>query len=174
MRTHADNESGFLLIELIAAMFVLTIALLALIGAYSFGYFAIRSAGQSVSAGLLGNNQLELYQSLPYSSIGLDTTQFASRDATYIADESALPGSGTDVKISSCGSTPQCSPVQTLTGSDHKTYRVETFIRCVANTSGTSRSEKLVTVIVRNASVSGMPKVLTMQTAFDQGLASSC
>jgi Tfp pilus assembly protein PilV len=169
MRTRVDNENGFLLIELIAAMLVLTIALLALIGAYSFGYFAIGSAGQSVSAGLLGNNQLELYQSLSYSSIGLDATQFASRDATYISDESALPGSGSNVTISNCGSSPQCSPVQTLTGSDNKTYRVETFIRLLAHPNVSGRNEKVVTVVVRNMSASGSPTVATLQTGFDSG-----
>jgi type II secretory pathway pseudopilin PulG len=171
MRTRAQNDEGFLLIELVAATLIISIALLALIGAYSFGYFAIGSAGKNSSAGLLANNQLELYQSLPYASIGLDSTTLTSAkasDATYSTDESALPVSGTDVSISSCGSSAQCSPVQTLTGPDHKSYKVETFIRVVSTRSdGVSRSEKIVTVVVRNASVSGSPKVLTMQTGFD-------
>jgi type II secretory pathway pseudopilin PulG len=174
MRTRAHSDDGFLLIELIAAMLVLTVALLALIGAYSLGYFAIGSAAKTSAAGLLANNQLELYSSLPYASIGLDATTLSSvksTDATYSTDEAALNavGSGTDVTITSCGSSPQCSPVQTLTGPDHKTYKLETFIRLLANPSVSTRSEKVVTVVVRNASASGSPKVLTMQTAFDTG-----
>ena len=153
-------------------MLVLTVALLALIGAYSLGYFSIASAGQTSAAGLLANNQLELYSSLPYSSIGLDATTLASvksADATYSSDESALPGSGTDVTISSCGASAQCLPVQTLTGADHKTYKLETFIRLLPNPSITTRSEKVVAVVVRRVTVSGSPRVLTMQTAFDTG-----
>jgi Tfp pilus assembly protein PilE len=172
MRTRAHNEDGFLLIELIAAVLIITIALLALIGAYSFGYFAISSSGKTVSAGLLANNQLELYSSLPYSSVGLDATTLTSvksTDANYSTDESALPGSGTDATISNCGNNAQCSPVQTLTGPDHKSYKVETFIRLLANPSISGRNEKVITVIVRNASVSGSPKVVTMQTAVDSG-----
>ena len=172
MRTRAHNENGFLMIELVAAMLLLTVALLALIGAYSFGYFAVGSAGKTVSAGLLGNNQLELYSSLPYASIGLDATTLTSvksTDATYSTDESALPVSGTDVSISGCGSSAKCSPVQTLTGPDNKTYKVETFIRLLANPNISSRSEKVITVVVRNASVSGSPKVLTLQSAHDSG-----
>jgi hypothetical protein len=164
------------MVELIAATLVLSIALLALIGAYSFGYFSIRSAGTTSAAGLLANNQLELYAAIPYSSIGLDAatlTSVKSTDATYSTDESGLTGSGTDVTISGCGSTPQCSPVQTLTGPDHKSYKLETFIRLLANPSISTRSEKVVTVIVRNASVSGSPKVVTVQTAFDTGSPSS-
>src|SRR5579872_560497 len=106
------SEDGFLLIDLAMSTVILTIALLALIGAYSLGYFAIGSAAQTSAAGLFANNQLELYSTLPYSSIGLDGTTFASvrsSDAIYSSDESTLPGSGSDVTISGCGSSPQCS-----------------------------------------------------------------
>jgi Tfp pilus assembly protein PilV len=177
MRARAHNENGFLLIELIAAMLVLTIALLALIGAYSLGYFSIGSAAKTSAAGLLANNQLELYSALPYDSIGLDAatlTYVQSSDATYSGDESALPGGASgDVTISDCGTSAQCLPVQTLAGSDHKTYKLETFIRLLANPTISTRSEKVVTVVIRNASAVGSPIVLTMQTAFDTGSPSS-
>ena len=173
MRTRARNESGFLMVELIAAMLILTIALLALIGAYSLGYFAIGSAGKTSAAGLLANNQLELYSALPYSSVGLDATTLTTvktSDANYSSDEAALPNGATgDVTISNCGTSAQCSPIQTLTGADHKTYKVETFIRLLANSSISTRLEKVVTVVVRKVTVSGTSKVLTMQTAFDTG-----
>lgn len=174
MRKRADNDDGFLLVELIMAMLVLTIALLALIGAYSLGYFAIGSSAKTSSAGLLANNQLELYSTLAYTSIGLDATTLTSvksTDPTYSTDEAALPsGATSDVTISSCGASAQCLPVQTLTGPDHKTYKLETFIRLLSTRSdGATRSEKVVTVVVRNASATGSPKVLTMQTAFDTG-----
>ena len=172
MRKRACNENGFLMIELVAAMLILTVALLALIGAYSLGYFAIGASAKTSSAGLLANNQLELYATVPYASIGLDATTLASTkssDATYSTDLAALPVSGTDVSISGCGSSARCAPVQTLTGPDNKSYKVETFIRLLANPSITSRYEKVVTVVVRAASVSGSPKVVTMQSAFDVG-----
>ena len=177
MRKRAHDDDGFLLVELVASMLVITIALLALIGAYSLGYFAIGSSAKTSSAGLLANNQLELYESLPYASIGLDATTLTSvksTDATYSTDEAALPsGVTSDVTMTSCGSTAQCLPVQTLTGPDHKTYKLETFIRLLANPSISARSEKVVSIVVRNASVSGSPVVLKMQTAFDTGSPSS-
>ncbi len=169
MHRRAQNEDGFLMVELVAAFCVLTVAVLALIGAYGLGYFAINSTGQTTSAGLLANDQLELYAALSYSSIGLDATTLATvkaTDPTYSTDESALPVSGTDVTITGCGSSPQCLPVQTLTGGDHKTYKVETFIRLLPNPSASSRMEKIVTVVVRNMSAGGV-KVVTMQTGFD-------
>ena len=173
MRTRAHNENGFLLVELIAAMLIITVALLALIGAYSLGYFAIGAAGQTSSAGMLANNQLELYSTLPYSSIGLDATTLTTvkvSDATYSSDESALPSGATgDVTISGCGASAQCLPIQSIVGADHKTYKVETFIRALANPNISTRTEKVVTVVVRNMSVSGTPVVLKMQSAFDTG-----
>jgi type II secretory pathway pseudopilin PulG len=176
MRTRAQSEDGFLMVELVAAVVIISIALLALLGAYSLGYFAINSSGQTTQAGLLANNQLELYAAIPYASIGLDATTLASVKSTdpyYSTDEAALPGSGSDVTISGCGSSAQCSPVQTITGGDHKTYKLETFIRMIANpsVSGTNRTEKIITVLVRNMSNAGA-KVVTMQTGFDSGLAS--
>lgn len=172
MRQHARSEAGFLTIELMVAIVLITVALLALMAAYDGAFTSLHSSAQTSSAGLIAENQLELYATLPYNSIGLDSatlTSTKSTDPNYSTDEAALPGSGTDVTITSCGSSAQCSPVQTLTGTDHHSYKIETFIRMLANPSATSWSERVVTVIVRDESRSGAPKVVTMQTAFDHG-----
>ena len=172
MRAHPRSEGGFLTIELMAAIVVITIAVLALMAAYSQSFSSINSSAKTSAAGQLAENQLELYASLPYASVALDSATLAttkSSDSTYSTDESGLTGTGSDATISNCGSSAQCSPVQNLTGSNGKSYKVETFIRLVANPSVTTWSEKVVTVIVRDNSASGTPKVLSMQTAFDQG-----
>lgn len=172
MRHRARSEGGFLTIELIVAVFVITIALLALMASYDDAFLSLHSSAKTTSSGLLAENQLELYASLPYASIGLDSSTLTSvkaHDTYYSTDEAALPGSGTDATITSCGSTAQCSPVQTLTGSDGNSYKLETFIRSLTNPSTTSWKEKVVTVVVRDLSSSGDPKVLTTQTAFDPG-----
>lgn len=171
------NEEGFLLIELLAATVVITVALLALLGAYDQAWFSLHSSAKNSSAGVIANNQLELYASLQYSAIGLDATTLATTKAsntTYTSDEAALPDSSTatDVTISGCGTSAQCVPVQTVTGADHKSYSLETFIRLLPNgsaPSGATWNEKVVTVIVRDLSATGNPKVVTLQTAFDQG-----
>jgi hypothetical protein len=69
-------------------------------------------------------------------------------------------------------------PVQTsVTGSDGKKYRIETFVRdisqsltCqgVTGSCGTT-TERDVTVIVRDPNVNGSPKVYTVTAAFDSG-----
>ncbi len=160
------------MIELMAAVMIISIALLALMGAYDQSFFSLHSSAKTSAASQLGENQLELYASLPYASIGLDATTLAtvkSTDPNYSTDETALPVAGTDVTISGCGTSAQCSPVQTLTGSDGHSYKVETFVRLLSNPSATGWSEKVVTVIVRNLSATGSPKVFRVQTAFDQG-----
>ncbi|HLX31151.1 MAG TPA: hypothetical protein VKR79_00120 [Gaiellaceae bacterium] len=172
MRQRARSEGGFLTVELVIAVFVISIAALALMASYTDAFLSLHSSAKTTSAGLLAENQLELYASLPYASVGLDSstlTTVKASDANYSTDEAALPVSGTDVTISGCGSSAQCSPVQTLTGSDHHSYKVETFIRLLSNPNATGWSEKVVTVIVRDESTSGAPKVVTAQTAFDKG-----
>lgn len=178
MRARIRDEQGFLVIELTIAVFVIAVALLALMASYDQGLFSIHSSAKTSAAADLAERQLELYASLPFASVGLDSsalTDAQANDSTYADDEAALPGSGDDVAIPSCGSSPQCSPVQTLTGSDNHSYKLETFIRSVTNITNPDGSsqptwdESVVTVIVRDLSVSSSPKVATLQTAFDPG-----
>ena len=170
MPVRARDEEGFGVVELLAAMVVLSIAVLALMASYDQAFFSLHSSARTSSAALLGNNQLELYGSLPYASIGLDQSTLASvkaSDTVYTSDEAGLAGAtGTDVTISGCGSSPQCLPVQTLTGSDRRSYRVETFVRDVTH-GGTA--ERVATVIVRDESASGAPEIVTLSTVFDRG-----
>jgi len=81
------------MVELLAAMFILTIALLALMAGYSSAFVSLHSASNKSTAATLADNQLELYSSLPYDSVGLDqatlqTTQ--TGDSLYVADEAGL------------------------------------------------------------------------------------
>jgi Tfp pilus assembly protein PilV len=168
----ARSEAGFMTIELMVSIVLITIALLALMAAYDGAFASLHSSGQTSSAGLLAENQLELYASLPYSSIGLDSatlTTVKSTDPNYKTDEASLKGTGSDVTISSCGTSAQCSPVQTVTGADKHTYKVETFIRSLPNNSEPTWPEKVVDVLVRDETQSGTPIVFKDQTAFDHG-----
>ncbi len=162
-------------IELMVSIVLITVALLAMMAAYMGAFASLHSSGQTSSAGLLAENQLELYASLPNSSIGLDTSTLNTvkqSDANYSTDEAHLPGTGADVTITSCGTSAQCSPVQTVTGADHHTYKIETFIRALTNNSETGWTEKVVTVYVRDKTQSGTPIVFKDQTAYDRGPAS--
>ncbi|MFL5910061.1 MAG: hypothetical protein ACJ768_05765 [Gaiellaceae bacterium] len=206
MLTRLRDERGMGLIELVAAMVVITIALLALMASYDQAFFSLHSAARKTAAASLAETQLELYgaiyvpaltatsttltsttvtttQSSTFSSIGLSSslvTTAKASDAFYSTDEAALTPSGTtEVTNASCTTTDaQCKPVQTsVTGSDGKNYRIETFVRDISQTltcqgqtttCGTT-TERDVTVIVRDPNVSGTPLVYEATGAFDIG-----
>jgi len=206
MLTRLRDERGMGLIELVAAMVVITIALLALMASYDQAFFSIHAAARKTAAASLAETQLELYsaiyvpqktatsttltsttvtttQASTFPSIGLSSslvTTAKASDAFYGTDEASLtPAGTTEVTNAACTTTaPQCMPVQTaVTGSDGKTYRLETFIRDISQTltcqgqtttCGTT-TERDVTVIVRDPNVSGTPVVYQVTGAFDQG-----
>jgi Tfp pilus assembly protein PilV len=179
MAARLKSEEGLGLIELLAAMVVLSIALLALLAGYGSAVASLRAASTKTTASALANAQLELYRSLPYASIGLDATAVASAessDSLYSSDHTALDDpnaltAGVNVTIASCGSTPQCTPVQTITAANHQSFRLESFVRDVQdqNSSSITWTERVVTVIVRDPSRSGTPIILEVSSAFDRG-----
>jgi hypothetical protein len=59
--------------------------------------------------------------------------------------------------------------VQSLVGSDGKTYTVETFVRDLLGASYSGRSERQVTVLVRDPNSTGTPELARMSAAFDAG-----
>ena len=92
MRRRLRSEDGFGLVELLAAMAILTIGLLALLTAMVSGETTLRRASRTSTAATLGDAQMELYRALTYDAIALDVTQVGSTDATYRGD-GALGGS---------------------------------------------------------------------------------
>lgn len=100
MLNRARAEEGFGLIELVIAMVVLQIALLALIGVFGAGSSALSRAGRINTASVLADQQMELYRTMPYDAIGLDTAG-APTTGTYVADTTFCPASQTPV----CGNT---------------------------------------------------------------------
>lgn len=182
MRIRLKGEAGQGLVELLAAIVVLSIALMALMAGYDTAFLSLHQSAQKSIASTLANEQLELYNAFSYSKVGLDATTLtniqtagASYDATYVADKASLDNTANDadVPIANCGATPNCYPVQTAIGSDHRSYRLETFVRDITNTSvsNISWTTREVTVIVRDPSTAGSPEILRLTTAFDRGSA---
>lgn len=166
------NSDGFMLVELLVASVVLSVALLALMAVYDSAFMSLHKAAQKTAAATLAQNQLELYSALSYTDVGLDAASLtaAKADATYAADESGLtPSGGSDVTLGSSCADTQCLPIQTLTGNDRKSYTVETFIRDVDNLGYSGRPERVVSVIVRDPSAAGTPIVAEQSSAYDQG-----
>lgn len=173
MRPRVREEGGFLMLELLMAVVVLSIAIMAIMAGYDSAFMSLHHSARTTSASNIADNQMELYNALSYSSIGLDTTTLSSvkaSNSTYTTDESTLTNQATATDHTfSCGTASQCLPVQTITGDDHRSYTVETFIRDVPSLSYSGRSEREVTIIVRDPNSAGSPIISQLSAAFDAG-----
>src|SRR3954447_19635127 len=86
VRVRLRSDAGFGLIELLMAMVMLNIGILAIVAAFNSGMFALNRASKLSTASALADSQMELYRAITYSSIALDSTTLASVDNTYKCD----------------------------------------------------------------------------------------
>jgi Tfp pilus assembly protein PilV len=159
----ARDESGFGLLELLMAIVMLNVGILAIVAAFSSGNAALARASQVSTATALADKQMEIYRGADYDNIVFTTSEWnaATGDSTYTADTvyqqnmsnptapKALVGTVTTCP-SSLPTTLACDPSFTTTGADHRTYRVDTYLYFDAPTNGNQL--KTVTVVVRNGS----------------------
>jgi Tfp pilus assembly protein PilV len=156
-----SDESGFGLIELVLAMVLLSIAVLALIAAFSSGALTLQRAGRVATATALGEGQMERYRALRYDAIGLVAP--ASPDTVYTSNQ---PVTGTLHTIACAApAPPECQASQTVTGPDGRSYRIDSYVMRVA-VSGT-HDYKRIRVIVRDAAEPARAFFQTEST-FDQ------
>jgi len=146
MSPRARDEQGFALVEMLVAIVVINIGLLAILLALTSGVAALRRSAERSTASAVADQQLERYRALAYTSVYLDTTSLAATDSTYTGDSaySALQVSQTCSPL-----TAACKPSQTVTGPDGHSYRVDTYIVSVTPSGGTA--VKQVTVVVRKS-----------------------
>ena len=165
MPARARQEDGFGLIELLIALTMLNVGILAVVAAFNSGALALQRAGKTATAAALADQQMELYRALKYDAIYLDTTAEAAADSVYKSD-TALQG-GLPKVLASCAGSPlpiECTPSRTVSGADGNRYRVDVYI--LSDTPMNGRALKLVTIVVRDRDVA---KTLARVTStFDQ------
>ena len=172
MRARLRTEHGFGLIELLMAMVMLNVGILAVVAAFNSGMFALNRASRISTASALADQQMELYRALTYSAIALDTTSLASVDDTYKCDTAlgvSCPNSTSAETTATCSGSPlpnECLPSRTATGADRKQYRVDTYITTTTPTGG--RALKLVTVVVRDGRKLSARPLARVASTFDQ------
>jgi prepilin-type N-terminal cleavage/methylation domain-containing protein len=173
MRTRLRAEAGFGLVELLIAMTVLAVALLALVAAFSSGALTLQRAGQTSTASAMANQQMELYRGLKYCSIRLDDASIPGT-APYTSDAAWSGSQVLDTAVCG-GSTPTCAAVawpdpcdasQDVTGPDKRRYRVDTYI--VHETPSGGRQLKKVTVVVRDRDDLTATGLVRTSSKFDQ------
>jgi Tfp pilus assembly protein PilV len=170
LRARADEESvfmrlrgekGFGMFELLAALSVLNIGILAIVAAFNSGAIALRRASSISTAAALGDKQMELYRAVAYNAIILDTTSVAATDSTYQADSAY---SASQVTATCSPVVDSCNPSRSVAGADHVNYRVDSYI--VYDTPSGGRQLKKVTIVVRNSST--VKTLARVSSTFDQ------
>lgn len=177
MRTRARAEAGLGLVELLIAMTILAVALLALVAAFSSGALTLQRASQTSTATALANQQMELYRGLKYCAIRLDDsasnlpgptpyTSDAAYSASQVLDTAVCGGSA---QPCAAGPPPECDASRNVPASespDRRSYRVDTYIVYV-NTPP-AREHKQVTVVVRDADNLTTTGLVRTSSKFDQ------
>jgi prepilin-type N-terminal cleavage/methylation domain-containing protein len=143
------DEAGFGLIELMIAMTVLAIGILALFAMFESGIRSISRASTVTTAGALADTEMESFRAIRYSSIGLPDSLIPT-SSPYTTDPAYSSTAPPRVHLNACGTSPCTTkvPVQTLTGADGRSYRVDTYV--TYQTVGSGRQVKLVTIVVRD------------------------
>jgi Tfp pilus assembly protein PilV len=145
-------EQGFGLIELLIAMVVLNIGILAIVAAFDSGIIAVQRSSRISTAAALADAQMELYRGLPYASVSLTASTIPA-----VAPYSTDPAAAAVPVTATCAATADaCNASRSVTGPDHKGYRVDTYIAMsTASTEPATptggRPLKIVTVVVRDA-----------------------
>ena len=190
-----NEEAGFGLVELLIAMVILNVGLLAIVAAFSSGAIAMKRAGNTATAAALADQQMEIYRALPYGGIGLLTTA-APTTAPYTSEAAPPTGPCDTGQATTCGNTlpdtgtpafscastnpggstiwvpgsfpNACTPSRTVSGAsspDRHSYQVDTYIRKVTQTG--QREVKIVTVVVRDGSNLNGRALARVQSTFD-------
>jgi Tfp pilus assembly protein PilV len=160
------DQCGFGLIELLIAMLMLNIGLLAVVAAFNSGIVTLQRASRVTTASVLADQQMERYREITYANIRLETAAAttADSDATYRNDTARMYP--TALVTGTCVGVPiECNPSRVATGADKRQYRIDTYMLSQTPTGG--RPLKLVTVVVRDAATLTRTYVRQAST-FDQ------
>ena len=162
----AGREAGFGLVELVSAMAILSVGLLAIFALFEAGVVTLKRASTITTAAVLADTEMERFRAVKYSTLGLaqsDVDAIATSDR-YKNDPAWRPISSpvnqlnSTVVVSKCPANPctDALPIRTVVGADGKSYRVDTYMtwHAIENASGTDgRNVKLVTIVVRDAAI---------------------
>jgi Tfp pilus assembly protein PilV len=164
-----SSQEGFGLVELMIALTVLVVGILATIGVFQTSLLHLGRATKTATASAVGEQQIEDLRAVRYDAIALNATAWGTAvgDAVYNGD-SACAGTcttaGTAAGQSVTTGTGGFSPTQTVTGADGKRYRLDTYVTWQTIPGG--RSVKKVTVVVRDTGATRVWSRIT--SSFDE------
>ena len=182
----ALSDEGFGLIELVIAMTVLNIGILAIVAAFNSGALALRRASVISSASAVADGQMETYRALRNCAIYLDHTQVAAAPTSYTSDSAynatqildnnrgslatPLNGSPSGTACPVAPPSTASNPHQQITGPDNRSYWVDTYI--VVTTPTNAEPVKQVTIVVHDPNDSANRRSLVRESStFDYNAA---
>ncbi len=161
--SRARDSAGFGMVELIAAMGVMAVGVLAVFAMFHTGLTQLNRASVVSTAAAIADSEMENFRAIKYEAIGLASAAVTASDSTYktksggayLAVSSPANQVNSTVVVAACPANPCTAsvPTKTATGADGKTYRVDTYVtwQAVTNQNGVEgRNVKLVTLIVRD------------------------
>jgi Tfp pilus assembly protein PilV len=130
------------MIELVAAMSILVIGLLAVFTLFQSGIIAIRQAGWQTTAAVLADSKMEEFRAIKYESIGLPNSQVDAADAVYKGDKAYSVGSTATTTTASATSSSATTMTVTNGASFPSTngFRVKVNYEIVRVTAGAGTS----------------------------------
>ena len=81
-----SNEAGFGMIELLIAMSIMSLGILAVFALVQTGMVTIQRASTVSTAAALADSEMETFRAVRYNVIGLDDSEVATAGAIYLAD----------------------------------------------------------------------------------------
>jgi type II secretory pathway pseudopilin PulG len=152
------DEEGILMLELLMAMVVMSIALTALVMVFTTGLFTMRKATQTTTATFLADAQMETFRAMTSRDIGIDlgAGTVAALDSNYKNDAACANGAvncaANGVAATETGptgaaphtctvingwypNTQPCTPSRTINATstpvaspDGRSYRIDTYV----------------------------------------------
>jgi Tfp pilus assembly protein PilV len=156
----AREEGGFGLLELLMAMVMLNVGILAIVAAFTSGNAALARASRISTASALADKQMEMYRGADYDNILFTTSAWTdaladtvyTNDTVYQQNMSSPPSPkalvGTVTNCPAAVPSQACDPSYLVTGADHRKYRVDTYL--YFDTPSFGNQLKTITVVVRN------------------------
>jgi len=132
-------------VELLAAIVMINVGILAILLSLNSGMVTLRRSAEASTSAAIADRQLERFRAIRFSSVFLDSASLAGVDPTYTGDSAY---SAADVVSQTCSPlVAACTPSQTVTGPDGRTYRVDTYVSWTTPPGGAP--VKQVTVVIR-------------------------
>lgn len=172
------DEAGIGIIELVIAIAIINIAIMAMFAMFQAGGLSILRAARTSNASVVAEKQMELYRGLLYTGMALnnplvnasattgDPIHTGASEWGSASNQVQLPDTATAPAFACASTSAECIPIQTsVSGPDGRAYRIDSYITNYTPTNG--RVGKQVTVNVRLAS--DTTKVLAKLTSnFDR------